>query len=65
MQWGDVSFTSEAIGEFLSGETKSSTVSNNLKKLFNFKSNNVVSDNDVAADETTNKGIMDSRYTTI
>jgi len=64
MQWGDVSFTSEAVGEFLSGQTNSNTVSKSLKKLFNFNSTSVVSDNEVAADET-NKGIMDSRYTTI
>lgn len=62
MQWGDVSFTSEPIGDYLSGTTSSSStpvkVHNMLRSFFTYENK----ENFAAQPK---KGLLDSRQATI
>lgn len=57
LQWGDLTFTSEATGDFLTGSTDSSSVSKNFMNIFKFKSTPMT--------PKPVEGLMDSRKVTV
>lgn len=58
MQWGDVTFTSEALGDYLSGEDSSvKKVTNYLRSYFKYEDANIFAQ--------PKKGLLDSRQATL
>lgn len=58
MQWGDLSFTSEAVGDYLSGEdTSAKKVTNFLRSYFSYENKNLFTQ--------PKKGLLDSRQATL
>lgn len=58
MQWGDLTFTSEAVGDYLSGEdTSSKKVTNYLRSFFAYENKNLFSQ--------PKNGLLNSRQATL
>lgn len=58
MQWGDLTFTSEALGDYLSGEDSSTKkVTNYLRAFFKYEDANLFAQ--------PKKGLLDSRQATL